>query len=152
MCVCVYCPLGRVLCLNHEMVVFQNLTDTTTGLWSVAYCYIDNYVFHYSPPAPHVNRFLSKWASDSCPLSPIVASCQASAQYHLTTWEYHVSVPVYWKLCYYTGSSAHLSVAHLWHLQLLPATPVAIHVLLILALDMSELFLSPLLRLFHYCI
>ena len=56
------------------------------------------------------------------------------------------------KICYSTGSSAHLNVAHLWLLQLLPASPVANLVLLILALDTSALFLSPLLRLFHCCI
>ena len=152
LCVCVYCPLDRVLCLNHEVVVFQPLTETTTGLGSVAYCYIDNSISCPSSPAPHINRFPSKWASESWPLSPIFAACQASAQYHMTTWEYPVSLPAYWKICYSTGPSAQLSVAHLWRLQPLSTSPVTTHVLLILALATLALLLSLLLWIFHCCV
>ena len=85
MCVCVYFqPPARVVCPNHEVVLFQTRTGTSLYL-----CSVSNYTFYSSPPAPPVSTvFLGLLNSPLYPNAPpLVAfvvvssfSCNRSAR------------------------------------------------------------------------
>ena len=63
-------PSVRVLCTNHEVVVFQPRTGTARDLVSVA-----NYTFYCSPTAPPVSTdFMDIFISPCLSYRPLISS------------------------------------------------------------------------------
>ena len=65
LCACVYLSPVRVVCPNHDRVMFQPWTGTNLGLGSVAYCYVSNQLIYFQGDIQIMTLFPSHWRPSS---------------------------------------------------------------------------------------